>query len=207
MQALNKNTDNLYFTYTCNATQIPYLDLMIIKNPDGTLGTDLYQKPTAGNTLLHALSAHPKSLVCSIPFAQYLCLHKYCAQDEDFLLQAASLRESLLLSGYSCTSLRRAFNRANEHTRTSVLFAPPCTTGNNTAKVITKFSAHHGQLRNILGRHWHLLTDHHILSKNVRTAPELVCPTSPITQGPINKQPLQTQPSPHYGPRGTSRCG
>lgn len=34
IQALNQNTDNLYFTFTCNATQIPYLDLTIIKNSD-----------------------------------------------------------------------------------------------------------------------------------------------------------------------------
>lgn len=84
IKALNHNSDNLYFTYTFDATRIPYLDLMIIKNPDGTIGTDLYWKPTAGNTLLHASSTHPKSLVRSIPFAQYLHLRRNCAWDEDF---------------------------------------------------------------------------------------------------------------------------
>lgn len=67
IQALNHNTDNLYFTFMCNATQISYLDLMIIKSPDGTLGTDLYRKPTAGNTLLHASSAHPNPLCAAFP--------------------------------------------------------------------------------------------------------------------------------------------
>lgn len=59
--------------------------------------------------------------------------------------------------GYSRTTLRRAFNKANAYTRTSLHFAPSRTTGSNTVKVITKFSAHHGQLCNILGKHWHFL--------------------------------------------------
>lgn len=70
IQTLNQNTDNLFFTYNFDDSQIPYLDLRILKNDEGTLDTDL--KPTAGNTLLHASSAHPHSLIQSIPYAQKL---------------------------------------------------------------------------------------------------------------------------------------
>lgn len=134
----------------------------------------LYRKPTAGNTLLHASSAHPKPLVCSIPYAQYLRLCRNCAQEEDFYVQAAALREHLLLRGYSWTTLRRAFNKALSHTRTSFLYPPPCTSCTNTVKIITKYSAHQGQLQDILSKHWYLLTDHHILNKHLCSTPELV---------------------------------
>ncbi|PIO35638.1 hypothetical protein AB205_0077340 [Aquarana catesbeiana] len=53
--------------------QIPFLELSIIKQPDGTLGNDLYRKPTAGNTLLHATSAHPKPLNKFGPFREPDC--------------------------------------------------------------------------------------------------------------------------------------
>lgn len=132
IQLLNVNSMNLHFTVNLDDTQIPFLDLLIIKNPDETLGTDLYRKPTAGNTLLYAYSAHPKLLVYSIPYVQYLQLSRNCTREEDFYIQAASLHERLLLRG-----------------RTS------CT---NTVKIITKFSAHRGQLCDIFSKHWHLLT-------------------------------------------------
>lgn len=63
---------NLHFTFNLDDTHIPFLDLLIIKNSNGTIGTNLYRKPTAGNTLLEASSAHPRPLVRSIPYAQYL---------------------------------------------------------------------------------------------------------------------------------------
>lgn len=58
--------------------QIPFLDLYIFKQPDGKLNTNLYRKPTAGITLLHASSAHPSPLVRSIPYTQYLHLRRNC---------------------------------------------------------------------------------------------------------------------------------
>lgn len=67
IQILKHIPDNLFFTYTFDDSQIPYLDLKIMKNVEGTLGTDLFRKPTAGNTLLCASSVHPHSLVQSIP--------------------------------------------------------------------------------------------------------------------------------------------
>lgn len=69
IKLLNINYMNLLFTFSTDDTQIPFLNLLIIKNSDGTLGTNLYHKPTAGNTLLHASSAHSKTLVRSIPYA------------------------------------------------------------------------------------------------------------------------------------------
>lgn len=38
---------------------IPYLDIRIIRNKDGTVSTDFYQKPTCSNRILNYNSAHP----------------------------------------------------------------------------------------------------------------------------------------------------
>lgn len=76
IQQLNIINMNLHSTWSHDDRQISFLDLMIIKQPDGTIGTDLYCKPTASNTLLHASSAHPRPLVRSIPYMQYMQLRK-----------------------------------------------------------------------------------------------------------------------------------
>lgn len=73
---LNINDLNLYFTFNLDPKHIPFLDLMIIKHIDGTIATYLYHKYTAGNPLLHASSVHPRPLVHSIPYVQFLRLHR-----------------------------------------------------------------------------------------------------------------------------------
>lgn len=68
-----------------------------------------------------------------------------------------------------------------------------------TVKMITKFSAHHNQLRSLLSDHWHLLTDHHILRKYVRPTPELVfCRATSVGDRLTGS---------HKGHRSTFRCG
>lgn len=50
-----------------------FLDLSISKHHDGHLFSDLYRKLIAGNTILEASSFHPKPLLASIPYGQYVC--------------------------------------------------------------------------------------------------------------------------------------
>lgn len=106
---LNINSFNLHFTFSYDRLSIPFLDVLITKDSTGHLTTDLYRKPTAGNTLLHASSLHPRPLVRSIPFAQYLRLRRNCTEDGDFYKQANALRTRLLARGYKRTVLRKAF--------------------------------------------------------------------------------------------------
>lgn len=122
IQSLNDNNFNLKFTFNFDSDRVPFLDQSIAKQLDGTLGTDLYRKPTAGNTLLHASSSHPYHLVRSIPTAQYLRLRRNCTLESDFRIQANALRDRLLLRGYSSTSLRKAFNRSLSRSRNSLLY-------------------------------------------------------------------------------------
>lgn len=92
----------------------------MIKGPDGQLRTDLYRKPSVSNTLLHASIAHPCPLVHSILYAQYLRLRRNCTEDEDFHTQVSAFAERLLAKGYSRTNLRKAYNKAFAHTRSSL---------------------------------------------------------------------------------------
>ena len=171
VQMLNVNEFNLRFTVVFDENRVPFLDLVVIKQTDGTLHTDLYRKPTAGNTLLYASSAHPKPLIRSIPFAQYLRLRRNCTLPTDFKTQADALRVRLLARGYTHTNLKRAYNRACLRSRHSLLYDPSKNKLKGThepVRFITTYSAHHNELRNILQKHWHMLIEDNILKKYVK---------------------------------------
>lgn len=108
---------------------------------------DLYWKPSVGNTLLHASSLHPKSLVRSIPYAQYIWIQRNCTSDLDFKKHADLLQQRLLACGYSHTLLRHSFNRGKAKSKASVLYGAPFKQRDQTVGSITdrkKLASPHG---------------------------------------------------------------
>ncbi|CAC5379815.1 Toll-like receptor 4 [Mytilus coruscus] len=56
---LNETNENIQFTMECNSNQLPFLDILIIKN--GTnIETDIFYKPTDSKQYLLFTSCHPK---------------------------------------------------------------------------------------------------------------------------------------------------
>lgn len=129
---IGHNTFNLAFTMECSSEKIAFLDVTIYKDEHGNISRGLFHKPTAGNTLLHTSSSHPKLLINSIHYGQYVRLKRNCFCDEDFQCEAMALRGWLLERGYSKKSIKKAFNQAKMQTRQSLLFffkpksGPPC---------------------------------------------------------------------------------
>lgn len=123
-----------------DAQSITFLDLRVFLNLDGSLHTNLYRKDTAGNTIFHYNSSHPRSLVRSIPFSQYLRLWRNCAREEDFGTGAKALFHRLLSRGYSKKVLKRAYQKAKLNQIEEFIFKKRAQLTKNTTKVITKFS-------------------------------------------------------------------
>ncbi|CAJ0927312.1 unnamed protein product [Ranitomeya imitator] len=70
-ETLNVSWPGISFTISNSPERMNFLDTLVIKNPEGLLGTDLYSKSTDRNSLLHFESLHPPSTKKSIPRAQY----------------------------------------------------------------------------------------------------------------------------------------
>ena len=60
-----------------------FLDTNVHLNPDGTLKTSLYKKPTDRNAYLHYLSYHTPKQISNIPYGQFLRVKKICSELED----------------------------------------------------------------------------------------------------------------------------
>lgn len=105
------------------------------------------------------------------------------------------------------SNLRKAFKKALAQTRSSLLYGPPCVKQSETIKMVTKFSAHHNQLCNLLSDHWHLLKGHHILGKYVKPNPELVFRRATSLRDRLTSSHYRVVLCWPIGPRGTFPCG
>lgn len=135
--------------------------------------TTLFRKPTAGNTLLHASSFHPTPLLNSIPYSQYLRLRRICSQEADFKTEADALRIRLTMRGYSKNCIKRAYKKATTFTRDEALFGRRHKEPSSTVRLITTYNSQHNKVKEILNRHWYLLTNDAILNKYVKNYPEI----------------------------------
>lgn len=70
INSISVNSFNLKFTMECDQQKITFLDLEISIDKEEFLCSSLFRKPSAENTILHATSAHPKSLLKSITYSQ-----------------------------------------------------------------------------------------------------------------------------------------
>lgn len=104
MTRINTNDFNLKFTMSHSASEITFLDVSVHKQPNGSLSSELYRKITAGNSLLHASSFHPKTLLASITNSQYIRARRNCSVEVIFQKAADVSRSRLLESGYSKSS-------------------------------------------------------------------------------------------------------
>lgn len=135
MDLLAINEYNLTFTMDCSQSKIKFLDLQICVDADGVLYYSLYCKSSSGNTILHASSAHPKQLLDSIPYSQYLTLKRNCMLNVDFHQAADDLYIKLQKRGYSHSLLKKAFNKVQKLNRILSFLIKICLTNNQFASL------------------------------------------------------------------------
>ncbi|KAM9305684.1 putative sodium-coupled neutral amino acid transporter 11 [Gastrophryne carolinensis] len=84
---------------------------------DGCLTTDVYKKPTDHNTLLHATSFHPPSLIKALPFGQFVRIRRITTFDALY-----DLRSNELISqrGYNLKDLQAAQTKARSLNHTTL---------------------------------------------------------------------------------------
>lgn len=159
MDELNNNSRNIRLTFTADAHDISFLDLLI-RLGNSYLSTQTFRKSMAANTLLHASSHHPKSLIRGIPIGQFQRIRRNCSNELDYKQDAKEIYQRFRERGYSHRNLRRAKRLASSKCR-NYLIKPrtiPRTTREGPVRTITKFGAQRSILNRILKEQWHILT-------------------------------------------------
>lgn len=152
---------------TYDSERIAFLDVEVYRGNEGTLGSNLYRKPTAGNTSLHVSSFHPQMLVNSIPYSQYLRTRQNCSDDASFKIEAQKLCDRLLQRGYSHASLKRAYQLALSQERKKLIYTQKPKNYINPIGIITRYTNQQSKINNIVNKYWHTLSLDSILGQFV----------------------------------------
>lgn len=97
----NKTNTNVKLSLEYNKDKINFLDLEISKDANGYLHTSIYRKDIHKNTILHAKSFHPDTLIKNIPFGQFQRLRRICDRDSDFKVKSGEMYSRFRERGYS----------------------------------------------------------------------------------------------------------
>lgn len=121
---LNINNLGLRFTYETHRDQLCFLDVLISRNSSGGFTTNIYRKPTAGNSLLRWDSYHPQPLRKGIPKGQYFRIRRNCSTIQNFESESDNLYNRFRDRGYPKRVLHEAYNHARQQRRSTLL--TPC---------------------------------------------------------------------------------
>ena len=129
---LNNFHPNFKFTLNQSTTEIPFLDVNVIKI-NGGLQTSIYTKPTDKKLYLNFASCHPLHTKRSIPFSQFLRLKRIVSDPADLIIKANNMADSFKLRNYPETILDKALLKLrqierdtlfNYNTKTKIIDRP-----------------------------------------------------------------------------------
>ncbi|CAJ0930513.1 unnamed protein product [Ranitomeya imitator] len=172
MSRLNMNELNIKLTYKVGR-ELEFLDIQIRTTSNGNLTTEVYRKPTATNTLLHARSSHPGSTIRGIPTGQFLRLKRICSDDFAFEEQAKILRDRFRERGYSRKAIRDSYHRAKHTPRNELLYKNKKVDDKEGGQVrlITTYNSQWTKFREIINKHWPILLSDATLKKCLPSTP------------------------------------
>ena len=109
---LNSINESIQFTYKYSENSIDFLDVVIDKNSDGVLTTDLHIKDTDTHQLLHNKSCHPEHIKRSLAFSQTIRYRRICSNSDRARFHANNLKRFLVDRGYNPKKVQAQIDKA-----------------------------------------------------------------------------------------------
>ncbi|XP_062698654.1 uncharacterized protein LOC134284184 [Aedes albopictus] len=125
LDVFNSYDIHIQFTHELEVeNQLPYLDMLLIRQNNQTVKTQWYQKPIASGRFLNYLSFHPlkQKLNMAKNFAKRVHL---LSTDLDMQTKQVIVEDNLKLNGYPTSLRKRIANRMNERENSSTVGTQP----------------------------------------------------------------------------------
>ena len=98
---LNNVVPSIKFTHEISVHSVNFLGTTVLKDNQGNISTDVYQKPTDTHPYLHWTSAHPPHLKRSIPYSQALRLRRICSSTDTLKKRIMEYLNFFVACGYT----------------------------------------------------------------------------------------------------------
>jgi hypothetical protein len=116
LEIFNSINRNVQFTMEVEVERkLPYLDLLLIRNPDGTIDTDFYMKPTASGRILNYNSYHSMRLKINTAIGlirRIFSLSSVRTEEE----KSAQITSALRKNGYPKSIIKKLINEYKNKT-------------------------------------------------------------------------------------------
>lgn len=96
---LDSNAMNLKFTVSFHKMSVDFLDITL-SHDQGKIQSKSFRKITAGNTILHSQSCHPKHVGTNIPYGEMVRARRNCTNDQNFVTEATNIQNRPRHRGY-----------------------------------------------------------------------------------------------------------
>eukprot|EP00061_Rhincodon_typus_P005296 g24627.t1 len=100
----------LTFTWSISDSSLSFLDISVCISGN-RLASNIHYKPTASHCYLDYTSSHPTPCRDSIPFFQFLRLHRICSDEATFDKGASEMSTFFLKRGFPSSGVDRALNQ------------------------------------------------------------------------------------------------
>ena len=148
------------FKYSPPSKSVNFLDTTITLQPDGTLSTSLYSKPTAAHQYLHNKSYHVSHVTNSLPKSQFMRIRRICTFDHDFDHHSKQFVNFFVKRGYKESQVRKTREEVRRMNREDLLAPKPPATTERTPLVITYHHKFTGIGRVLRRAYQHMLAKH-----------------------------------------------
>ena len=115
-----KMKSSIKFETNISPDEVNFLDVRVKLN-DGCITTNLYTKPTDAFLYLNTSSNHPKHVKANIPKGQFIRVRRICSQNDDFLINCATLSSFFEKRGYQSDELKRSIQEVSKIPRSKLL--------------------------------------------------------------------------------------
>ena len=135
---------------------------MVHLDPDGSVWTDLYSKPTDSHNYHRFESSHPRHCMQGLPYSQFLRVRWICSREEDFVRHCENLRTHFIRRGYPTRLLDSAITRAGDN-HCKDLLSPhnetvtPTDYAERRLFAITTFHPTQSDFRTLIDNNWYML--------------------------------------------------
>ena len=117
----NGYKSSITFKHATSTTTVNFLDTTISLQPDGTLASTLYNKPTASHQYLHQKSYHASHAKNSLPKSQFIRIRRICSSLEEFDKHAEKYVNHFVRRNYSRKHVIQHYNTVRSMNRDSLL--------------------------------------------------------------------------------------